>query len=298
VVRSLEERPELGLRPVLILDDPRQALAGAHALGIRHAILVGTPGVELAKGYRELSRVFRRVTIVPELSGLSSLWVEPRDLGGVIGLEFRQRLLMPGVRAVKRVVDLGLILATAALALPFVILIAAAIRLTSAGPVFYRQVRYGRNGTTFTAWKFRSMVRDAKDVLARHLETSPELRREWDRDHKLRRDPRVTAVGRFLRRTSLDELPQIWNVLLGQMSVVGPRPIVADEIPLYGDAYELYTQVRPGITGLWQVSGRNDLTYEKRVHLDTYYIRNWSPWLDLYILARTVAAVLLARGAY
>jgi Undecaprenyl-phosphate galactose phosphotransferase WbaP len=297
VARSLEERPDLGLRPVLILDDPRQALAGAHALGLRHAILVGTPGSELAKGYRELSRVFRRVTIVPELSGLSSLWVEPRDLGGVIGLEFRQRLLMPGVRAVKRVVDLGLILATAALALPFVVLIAAAIRLTSAGPVFYRQVRYGRNGKTFTAWKFRSMVRDARDVLAHHLETSPELRREWDRDHKLRRDPRVTAVGRFLRRTSLDELPQIWNVLLGQMSVVGPRPIVADEIPLYGDCYELYTQVRPGITGLWQVSGRNDLTYEKRVHLDTYYIRNWSPWLDLYILARTVAAVLLARGA-
>lgn len=297
VALSLAERPELGLRPVLVVDDPSHAATGSRALGIRHAIFVG-PRLELEQGYGELSRVFRRVTIVPELSGLSSLWVEARDLGGVIGLEFRQRLLMPGARAVKRAVDLWLIFATAALALPFVVLIAAAIRLTSAGPVFYRQVRYGRNGMRFTAWKFRSMVQNASEVLARHLEADPALRREWDRDHKLRHDPRVTVVGRFLRRTSLDELPQIWNVLLGEMSVVGPRPIVADEIPLYGSSYKLYTQVRPGITGLWQVSGRNDLSYEKRVHLDTYYIRNWSPWLDLYILARTVSAVVLARGAY
>lgn len=298
VARSLADRPEFGLRPVLVLDDPRRALAAARVLGVRHAILAGIPGAELAKGYRELSRVFRRVTIVPELNGLSSLWVEPRDLGGVIGLEFRQRLLMPGVRAVKRVVDLGLILATAVLALPLVLLVAAAIKLTSAGPVFYRQVRYGYNGVPFTAWKFRSMVRNAGSVLTSHLDADSALRQEWDRDHKLRRDPRVTAVGRVLRRTSLDELPQVWNVLLGQMSVVGPRPIVVDEIPFYGDAYELYTQVRPGITGLWQVSGRNDVSYERRVQLDTYYIRNWSPWLDLYILARTVAAVAMARGAY
>jgi Undecaprenyl-phosphate galactose phosphotransferase WbaP len=298
VSRSLAERPELGLRPVLVLADPRQALSAARPLRVRHAILAGTPGAELAKKYRELSRVFRRVTIVPELSGLSSLWVEARDLGGVIGLDFRQRLLMPGARGVKRVVDLGLILATAALVLPLVLLIAAAIKLTSAGPAFYRQVRYGRNGETFTAWKFRTMVRDASAVLARHLEASPTLRQEWRRDHKLRHDPRVTAVGRVLRRTSLDELPQIWNVLIGEMSVVGPRPIVAEEIARYGDAYELYSQVTPGITGLWQVSGRNDVTYEKRVDLDTYYIRNWSPWLDLYILARTLGAVLFARGAY
>jgi Undecaprenyl-phosphate galactose phosphotransferase WbaP len=296
VAQSLAERPELGLRPVLVFDDPRQALS--RPAGVSHAILAGTPGMELAKKYRELSRVYRRVTIVPQLSGLSSLWVEARDLGGVIGLDFRQRLLMPEVRAVKRIVDLGLIFATAAVALPFVGAIALAIKLTSAGPVFYRQTRYGRNGKTFTAWKFRTMVRNASDVLTRHLEANPSLRQEWRRDHKLRRDPRVTAVGRILRRTSLDELPQIWNVLMGEMSVVGPRPIVADEIVLYGEAYELYTQVTPGITGLWQVSGRNDLTYERRVDLDTYYIRNWSPWLDLYILARTVAAVASARGAY
>lgn len=298
VAQSLAERPALGLRPVLVLADPQQAQAAARQFGIRHAILVGTPSGELAKRYGEMSRVFRRVTIVPELSGLSSLWVEARDLGGVIGLEFRQRLLMPWARAVKRTVDVALVLATAAVALPFVLLIAAAIRLTSAGPVFYRQARYGRNGERFMTWKFRSMVIDASEVLKGHLARDSTLRQEWERDHKLRKDPRVTVVGRLLRRTSLDELPQIWNVLIGEMSVVGPRPIVADEIPLYGDSYELYTQVRPGITGLWQVSGRNDLTYDQRVQLDIYYIRNWSPWLDLYLLARTVAAVIMARGAY
>jgi Undecaprenyl-phosphate galactose phosphotransferase WbaP len=198
----------------------------------------------------------------------------------------------------KRGLDLGLIFASAGLAFPFVALIAVAIKLTSSGPVFYRQVRYGRGGRTFTMWKFRTMVRNASEVLEDHLDANPRLREEWERSHKLRCDPRVTGLGRILRRTSLDELPQIWNVLRGEMSIVGPRPIVADEIPIYGGAYELYSQVRPGITGLWQVSGRNDLPYEERVDLDTYYIRNWSPWLDLYILARTVAAVLLARGAY
>jgi lipopolysaccharide/colanic/teichoic acid biosynthesis glycosyltransferase len=135
-------------------------------------------------------------------------------------------------------------------------------------------------------------------VLEEHLKTNSALRAEWNSDHKLRRDPRVTTVGRILRKTSLDELPQIWNVLLGEMSMVGPRPIVRAEIPLYGKDFALYQQVTPGLTGMWQVSGRNDLTYSQRIQCDLYYIRNWSPWLDLYILARTVAAVLLARGAY
>jgi lipopolysaccharide/colanic/teichoic acid biosynthesis glycosyltransferase len=142
------------------------------------------------------------------------------------------------------------------------------------------------------------MVANAPRVLETHLRNNPALRAEWNRDHKLRHDPRVTPVGRILRKTSLDELPQIWNVLLGEMSMVGPRPIVRDEIPMYGKEFALYQQVTPGLTGMWQVSGRNDLTYNQRVECDLYYIRNWSPWLDLYILARTVTAVLLARGAY
>ena len=142
------------------------------------------------------------------------------------------------------------------------------------------------------------MVANASQVLEECLRSDPGLRAEWTRDHKLKHDPRLTAVGRLLRKTSLDELPQLWNVLRGQMSVVGPRPIVGEEIPRYGDAFELYKKVPPGLTGLWQVSGRNNLAYAQRVDLDLYYIRNWSPWLDLYILARTITAVLLARGAY
>jgi len=142
------------------------------------------------------------------------------------------------------------------------------------------------------------MVANAEEVLAKHLKRDPALRAEWKASHKLRHDPRITAAGRFLRRTSLDELPQFWNILTGEMSLVGPRPIVSEEIPRYGEAYAFYKRVTPGLTGLWQVSGRNRLPYEERVALDTYYIRNWSPWLDLYILARTIPAVLFARGAY
>jgi lipopolysaccharide/colanic/teichoic acid biosynthesis glycosyltransferase len=134
--------------------------------------------------------------------------------------------------------------------------------------------------------------------LARHLDQHPELRTEWERDHKLRDDPRVTPVGRFLRKTSLDELPQLWNVFCGQMSLVGPRPIVDEEVPRYGESFKLFTRVRPGVTGMWQVSGRNDTTYTERVALDSYYVRNWSPWLDLYILAHTLRVVVMGKGAY
>jgi lipopolysaccharide/colanic/teichoic acid biosynthesis glycosyltransferase len=177
------------------------------------------------------------------------------------------------------------------------VLIASLIKLTSPGAAFFGQRRYGRKGQPFIAWKFRSMAADASRVLEQCLASDPTLREEWRRSHKLRNDPRMTRIGRFLRRTSLDELPQFWNILLGQMSFVGPRPIVGEEISRYGESYSLYTKVTPGLTGLWQISGRNNTTYERRVSLDLYYVRNWSPWLDLYILARTAAAVLLARGA-
>lgn len=142
------------------------------------------------------------------------------------------------------------------------------------------------------------MMPNADCVLSQYLEKHPEMAEEWKRDHKLRNDPRVTRIGRLLRKTSLDELPQLWNVLRGQMSLVGPRPIVYEEIAKYGDGFPLYSQVLPGLTGLWQVSGRNNTTYDERVALDAYYVRNWSPWLDIYLLARTVTVVLRREGAY
>jgi Undecaprenyl-phosphate galactose phosphotransferase WbaP len=241
---------------------------------------------------------FSRIIIVPESACLASLWVEATDISGVLGLEIRQRLLLPSARVVKRVLDLTLTVTLGLALLPLLVWIAIAVKLTSPGPVFFGQRRYGKNGRPFTAWKFRSMVQNADAVLFEHLTNDPALRQEWDRDQKLKIDPRITWIGRLLRRTSLDELPQLWNALKQEMSLVGPRPIVHDEIQRYGESFLLYQRVTPGITGLWQVSGRNDVSYEQRVSLDSYYVRNWSIWLDLYVLARTVKVVLKGDGAY
>jgi lipopolysaccharide/colanic/teichoic acid biosynthesis glycosyltransferase len=147
-------------------------------------------------------------------------------------------------------------------------------------------------------WKFRTMVSDADEVLEDYLEQNPVAKREWDDNHKLKDDPRVTRVGKFLRRSSLDELPQLINILTGEMSLVGPRPIVEAEIANYGRYYQVYQQVKPGLTGLWQISGRNDVDYQLRVQMDYTYVRNWSVWLDLYILVNTPFAVLSGTGAY
>jgi lipopolysaccharide/colanic/teichoic acid biosynthesis glycosyltransferase len=182
--------------------------------------------------------------------------------------------------------------------LPLLAGIALLVKLSSPGPVLYGHRRVGRYGRHFTAWKFRTMYRGADKLLHQHFERFPAARLEWERDQKLRNDPRVTHVGRFLRRLSLDELPQMWNVLRGEMSVVGPRPIVDDEVEKYGESFRLYAGVKPGITGLWQVSGRTDVGYEMRVRLDEFYVRHWSPWLDAYLLARTMVALLCRRGAY
>ncbi|MEM8504546.1 MAG: sugar transferase, partial [Cyanobacteria bacterium P01_D01_bin.1] len=165
-------------------------------------------------------------------------------------------------------------------------------------PIFYQQPRIGRDAKPFWIWKFRSMVIDADQVLAQHLALHPQLQQAWDQDQKLRDDPRITRIGKFLRQSSLDELPQLWNVLRGEMSMVGPRPITQEEVWRYGDKFDDYARVLPGMTGLWQVSGRNDLTYSERVNLDTYYVRNWSVRLDVYILLRTIKVVLVGDGAY
>ena len=166
------------------------------------------------------------------------------------------------------------------------------------GSVIYRHRRVGRGGRMFSCLKFRTMIPDADQVLRDLLESDPALRAEWVRDHKLRHDPRVTRLGRFLRRTSLDELPQLVNVLRGEMSLVGPRPVVREELLRYGRNVGTYLAVKPGITGLWQVTGRNDTDYRRRVVLDTYYVRNQNLLLDLYILAKTTGVVLGGSGAY
>jgi lipopolysaccharide/colanic/teichoic acid biosynthesis glycosyltransferase len=166
------------------------------------------------------------------------------------------------------------------------------------GPILYRHARTGRHGRTFGCLKFRTMVPNAEQVLHDLLHQDPQLRVEWLRDQKLRDDPRITTIGRFLRRTSLDELPQLWNVLKGDMSLVGPRPVVRDEWERYGRRLHHYLAARPGVTGLWQVRGRSDSCYRRRVALDCYYARKRSLLLDILILLQTVRVVVLGRGAY
>jgi Undecaprenyl-phosphate galactose phosphotransferase WbaP len=317
VLETLRKNPGLGLRAVAVVDDDPathgQVLCGvpvvgplaagpefARRHGIRYAI-IALPGVDAVclRGILETYEDrFRHLLLIPNLFGFSTLWVRAHDLGGILGLEVRQQLLMPGVRLVKRSIDLVGALLGGTLILPLILGLALMIKLSSRGPVFYGAQRLGRRGRPFTAWKFRTMVRNADQVLVTHLERHPELRDEWGQTFKLKRDPRVTWVGRFLRKTSLDELPQLWNVIKGEMSLVGPRPIVDDEVGFYGESYDVYRKVRPGITGLWQVSGRSDTSYERRILLDLYYVRNWSVWLDIYILARTVKTVLACKGAY
>ena len=217
--------------------------------------------------------------------------------GGFGALEVVNQRRMPILRAEKRILDSLMSALVFVLVSPLFIVIPLAIRMTSCGPVFYRHRRMGRNGRPLDVWKFRSMYADADRRLGKVLAEDPRREAEWKATFKLKDDPRITPVGRFLRRTSLDELPQLFNVLAGEMALVGPRPIVSEEVPRYGKDYPTISSVRPGVTGLWQVSGRSDTDYPVRIKLDLQYVLNWSPWMDLWILMRTVVSVLLMRGA-
>jgi exopolysaccharide production protein ExoY len=199
--------------------------------------------------------------------------------------------------ATKRVLDVVGALVLAVVFSPLIMAIVVLMR-REGGSIIYKHRRIGRDGRAFECLKFRTMVPNADQVLRELLESNAAIKAEWVRDHKLRCDPRVTRLGRFLRRTSLDELPQLWNVMRGEMSLVGPRPVVREELLRYGRNVRAYLSAKPGITGLWQVKGRNDTDYRRRVVLDTYYVRNQNLVLDLYILLKTTKVVLGGSGAY
>lgn len=198
----------------------------------------------------------------------------------------------------KRIFDIIFSSFIIILFIPLYIFIAFALRLSDRGPIIYRGTRIGCGGGKFACFKFRTMVVDSQNRLEELLASDPAIRREWEVNRKLKNDPRITPIGRFLRQSSLDELPQLINVLRGEMSLVGPRPVIASELALYGDYIQLYLSARPGLTGMWQVSGRNDCSYEKRVELDSNYVRNWRFSMDIYILLRTIFAVVQCRGSY
>jgi len=203
-----------------------------------------------------------------------------------------------GYRVIKRVVDVSLIVLSLPVLLPVVVLIGGLVLLTSRGTVFFAHRRICKGGDHFEMWKFRTMCENSTDVLQEYLAAHPVAREEWNQTHKLQHDPRVTRLGWFLRRTSLDELPQLWNVLKGTMSLVGPRPIVTAEIEKYGDCFHCYASLKPGLTGLWQISGRSKLSYQERVKLDCEYAARWSLVRDFLILLGTLKSVWDRDGAY
>lgn len=217
---------------------------------------------------------------------------------GPLHFTFRPTEKVGALATLVRVLDVAIALLALIFVLPLMAVISLAIFLQDGGPILFAHRRVGRGGKSFFCYKFRSMAADAEARLAELLERDPVARAEWARDHKLRDDPRVTPLGAFLRRSSLDELPQLINVLQGTMSLVGPRPIVDAEISRYGKRFSHYCAVKPGITGLWQVSGRNDVSYRTRVALDCLYAKSQSPRLYLWIVVVTIPAVLSRKGSY
>ena len=308
---TLDRHRHYGLRVVSSLAAPnllmKSALefrsgerTGNEAGSIPYAILhlSNIPAEHRAGIIDHCSQRFTRTLLIAEWPSLSSFGAKARDLGGTLGLELPHQLLSARAKLTKRLFDIVVSAILMVLIAPLWAIIAIAIKLTSKGPLYYAQSRIGHNSNLLRVWKFRTMVQNADSLLADYLRRHPELNAEWLRDHKLRRDPRITRAGRLLRKFSLDELPQLWNILIGEMSLVGPRPITTEEIDRYGPRFHLYIRAVPGLTGLWQVSGRNDTSYQERVAYDEFYVRNWSLWMDLHILTLTVKTVLSADGAY
>lgn len=277
---------------------PQRAL---EHLGNPHVVLALEQGglLKYEDLIQRLSHLCREVQIVPSLRGLPLYGMEVSHFFSheVLLLTIRNNLMRRGPQLIKRCFDIfasacGLIVAS-----PLLLWIAIKVSATK-GPIFYGHKRVGQNGKTFLCYKFRTMQPNADQLLRELLERDPEAKAEWDRDFKLKNDPRITPIGHFLRKSSLDELPQLWNVLMGDMSLVGPRPIVDAELERYGDQVDHYLKVKPGITGLWQISGRNDTTYDTRVYLDSWYVKNWSFFNDIVILFRTIEVILNRDGAY
>jgi Undecaprenyl-phosphate galactose phosphotransferase WbaP len=305
-----------GYVPALILDDEPGGIDEYRNIPVIHDTGVGP---EIVKRYNikmaivampklESQRLkhllnysvsaFRYNVLIPDFFSVTNIWMAVRDFDGVLGFATSHKLKMFWNLGIKRFVDLALVIIGGIILLPLLLLIALLIKLSSPGPVLYGHKRLGKDGKPFTAYKFRSMVVDSGERLQKLLEADPELRKEWEANRKLRNDPRVTGIGKILRRTSFDEFPQLINILKGEMSLVGPRPITEDEVNKYGEDFGRIFSVMPGLTGLWQVSGRSDTDYIERVSYDTYYLQSWSVWLDIWVLFKTFGAVIRGRGAY
>ena len=278
------------------LGGPGELVEVSRRLGVKIAFLCRRRP-PTRKEYEDYSAQFTHVEYLPESVEFPAFDSRLVSFGGVGGVEMANPHLMPALGVEKWILDKTLAIIAFALLSPFFIAVPLLIKLTSKGPVFYRQRRLGRYGKEIRVWKFRSMFADADARLKKILAEDPAAAAEWKANFKLAHDPRITPLGNILRKTSIDELPQLFNVFAGDMSLVGPRPIVKDEVAYYGSSYRLFSSVPPGVTGLWQASGRSDTDYARRVALDVHYVLNWSPWLDIWIIIKTAFSVLLMRGA-
>lgn len=313
-VRELEENPRLGFKVIGRVQDEDgsgvsvdgvadQGSTQARALvesGVNYLLIArnGRHPDEMIPLLKSHSLTFPHVIMLADSVGSTTLAVATRDLGGALGLEMQHKLLIPFYQQLKRWMDLALSITGGLVILPLLAILATLVRMDSPGPVFFRQERIGKNGKPFKVWKFRTMYVDAEVRLQQILEERPDLKAEFEQFHKLRQDPRVTRFGDFLRKSSLDELPQLWNVMRGEMGLVGPRPVSREEVLQMQSARDLILSVRPGITGYWQVSGRNNISYTERVQMELYYVRKWSIWFDLYLLGRTIRTVISGHGAH
>jgi Undecaprenyl-phosphate galactose phosphotransferase WbaP len=285
----------LNVEELLKLSDGYFSQQGIQTALVNTQIISELPNSEMHRG---LLRKFKRMIFVSDMDWLEGASITYHDFEGMLGMEAQQNFLNPLSELLKRAMDIFLSIVLGVASLPTLALAAALIKLDSPGPIFYKQTRVGKEGKRITIYKFRSMHENADEILAEYFTKHPHARDEWQESQKLREDPRITKVGKWVRKFSVDELPQLLNVLRGEMSVVGPRPILVEQRGMYGEGLEVYMSVRPGLTGFWQVSGRNHTSFYQRTIYDIYYVRNWSAWLDLYILLRTVWVVLSRDGAY
>jgi Undecaprenyl-phosphate galactose phosphotransferase WbaP len=312
VIEKFFQSRRLGFRPVFYFDpglESEQPILGVNVIKTKQALqeLVANSGIQhvvftdpldkvASFNFHWMRDVFPNILFVLNTAPFGSLWVRTIDLHGTLAIETNYHLLNKRETIIKRVLDMTLTFLLLLVSWPLFILLTLLVKLDSKGPVLYTQKRLGHNGELFDSYKFRTMYDNAEAKLQALLDNDPDAQLEYDKYHKLANDPRVTAVGKLLRRYSLDELPQLINVLKGDMNLIGPRSYLPRELPVMGEYEKIILKVKPGITGWWQVMGRNATSFQERLTLDEYYISNWSIWLDIYIIIKTMWVLIKGQG--
>jgi Undecaprenyl-phosphate galactose phosphotransferase WbaP len=312
VIEQLIQNRRLGFRPVSYYDpqfNQTEPLVGVHVIksktaltrmvedsSVQHVVFTDPVDDVQTFNFQWMRDVFPNILFVLNTAPFGSLWVRTVDLHGTLAIETNYHLLNKRETVIKRILDMFLTILMLLFTWPIFIILALLVRFDSKGPILYTQKRLGQHGKTFDSFKFRTMYNNADTKLDELLESDPEARQEYAEYHKLVNDPRVTPVGKVLRRYSLDELPQLINVVKGDMNLIGPRSYLPRELPTMGDYAKIILKVNPGLTGWWQVMGRNATSFKERLRLDEYYISNWSIWLDIYIIIKTIWVLITGQG--